>query len=88
MHVGGSAAGTVLGLDPGIDLHIGAPGELQGDARVLPLERGLQLREVVRVLGLASAGYTGLAVALALPTLLASVLVCSTGRWDRTESSR
>ncbi|WP_416562128.1 hypothetical protein [Nocardia testacea] len=40
------------------------------------------------MLGLASAGYTGLAVALALPTLLALVLVCSTGRWDRAESSR
>ncbi|MEU4839745.1 MFS transporter [Nocardia testacea] len=40
-------------------------------------------------LGLAAAGYTGLAVALALPTLLASALVCSSrSRWDRAESSR
>lgn len=49
MHIGGSAPGAVLGLDPGIDLHIGTAGELQGDARVFPLERGFQLREVVRV---------------------------------------
>ncbi|MCX0273200.1 MFS transporter [Nocardia zapadnayensis] len=41
-------------------------------------------------LGLATAGQTGLAVALALPTLLALVVVCSTGRsrWGRAEAAR
>lgn len=41
-------------------------------------------------LGLATAGQTGLAVVLALPTFLALVVVCSTGRsrWGRAEAAR
>ncbi|MEV3966018.1 hypothetical protein AB0M34_35010 [Nocardia sp. NPDC050193] len=39
-------------------------------------------------LGLATAGHTGLAIALALPTFLALVVVCSIGRsrWGRAEA--